>query len=168
MMAAGQQAATNMASSLGLGASGMSGISAMMQQPLMQSATSLATSASGGAGFSAEMLSAVDEAVSAALRARSTTGLPTYRVYVGSVPFEISAEHLRQIFSPFGNIRSVNMLPSQEPGNTGHRGYGFVGEAPLQNMLCAEQRCRHALLLSLSELLQNSMTRPAVELLSMP
>lgn len=85
----------------------------------------------GGSEFSAQIASAADDAAAAALRVRAAaaSGAVAFRVYVGSVPFEITADHLRQIFSPFGAIRDVSMLPSQEPGVPGHRGYGFIGES---------------------------------------
>ena len=88
-------------------------------------------SGAGGSEVSAQIASAADDAAAAALRVRAAaaSGAVAFRVYVGSVPFEITADHLRQIFSPFGAIRDVSMLPSQEPGVPGHRGYGFIGES---------------------------------------
>jgi hypothetical protein len=130
MMVAGQQAAGSVASSLAL-----AGFGAMGQMSLPVNA---------GGGLSAEMMSAADEAALAAVRSRAAAGVPSFRVYVGSVPFEISAENLKQIFGPFGSIRSVNMLPSQEPGNTGHRGYGFIGEEDEEaGSPCARSQVMH-------------------------
>eukprot|EP01138_Halocafeteria_seosinensis_P011183 gb/GECG01011422.1/.p1 GENE.gb/GECG01011422.1/~~gb/GECG01011422.1/.p1 ORF type:complete len:487 (+),score=89.35 gb/GECG01011422.1/:1-1461(+) len=53
---------------------------------------------------------------------------PNCRIYVGSVPFEMQAEHVQQIFEPFGRIVSCNMLPPLETTQPGqqHRGYGFI------------------------------------------
>ena len=53
---------------------------------------------------------------------------PNCRIYVGSVPFEMAAEHVQQIFEPFGRIVSCNMLPPLETSQPGqkHRGYGFL------------------------------------------
>lgn len=53
----------------------------------------------------------------------STTGI--YRVYVGNVPYEFSAEDVRKIFEVFGPVISCQLIPSQEKAGT-HRGYGFV------------------------------------------
>lgn len=100
--------------------------------PGIAAAAAAALGGGGGSssgGLSADLLSAADEAATAALRvkAAAASGSVAFRVYVGGVPTEITGDHLRQIFSPFGAIRAVSMLPSQEPGVAGHRGYGFIG-----------------------------------------
>jgi len=52
---------------------------------------------------------------------------PGYRIYIGAIPYELTALHIKQIFAPFGTLRSVILLPSQEPNSAaGHRGYGFI------------------------------------------
>lgn len=50
------------------------------------------------------------------------------RIYVGSVPFEVTTENIREIFSSFGTILSCNLLPSLDASSGGHRGYGFIGK----------------------------------------
>ena len=47
------------------------------------------------------------------------------RVYVGGVPYEMVAEHVKQIFESFGTILSCEMVASVEKPGT-HRGYGFI------------------------------------------
>ena len=90
---------------------------------------------SSGSGFRSDLSlsSAADAAVAAArasaagVAGATAAGMkPSYRVYVGAVPYEITGEHLKAIFGPFGNIRSVTLLPSTEPGGAAHRGYGFI------------------------------------------
>lgn len=52
---------------------------------------------------------------------------PMARLYVGSVPFEISAAQLEAVFSPFGKIISCNLLPpTGQTAGYQHRGYGFI------------------------------------------
>jgi poly(U)-binding-splicing factor PUF60 len=50
---------------------------------------------------------------------------PDARIYVGNIGYELNSDHIRQIFEPFGSIRSVD-LPSSTDGTGSHRGYGFV------------------------------------------
>jgi len=47
------------------------------------------------------------------------------RVYIGGVPYEITAEHLKAIFEPFGTIAACELVASVETAGT-HRGYGFI------------------------------------------
>ncbi|KAJ1721542.1 hypothetical protein LPJ53_003945 [Coemansia erecta] len=46
------------------------------------------------------------------------------RLYVGSINFELTDEHINQVFSEFGPVRSVSM--SKDPASGRHKGYGFV------------------------------------------
>ena len=46
------------------------------------------------------------------------------RVYVGSLMWQLTEEQVRQIFEPFGAIRSCQLIINPETGK--HRGYGFV------------------------------------------
>ncbi|KAJ2783202.1 hypothetical protein GGI15_002666 [Coemansia interrupta] len=46
------------------------------------------------------------------------------RLYVGSINFELTDEHIHQVFSEFGPVRSVSM--SKDPASGRHKGYGFV------------------------------------------
>lgn len=47
-----------------------------------------------------------------------------YRVYVGSISFELKEDTIRQAFSPFGPIKSINM--SWDPVTQKHKGFAFV------------------------------------------
>ena len=57
----------------------------------------------------------------------ATPGNVRARLYVGSVPFDISADALKAVFSAFGEVRSCELLPptDQTQGHP-HRGYGFL------------------------------------------
>ncbi|XP_065203646.1 poly(U)-binding-splicing factor half pint [Planococcus citri] len=46
------------------------------------------------------------------------------RVYVGSISFELKEDTIRQAFSPFGPIKSINM--SWDPITQKHKGFAFV------------------------------------------
>ncbi|KAJ1805257.1 hypothetical protein LPJ56_005415, partial [Coemansia sp. RSA 2599] len=46
------------------------------------------------------------------------------RIYVGSINFELTEEHIHQVFSEFGAVRSVSM--SKDPATGRHKGFGFV------------------------------------------
>lgn len=46
------------------------------------------------------------------------------RIYVGSINFELGDETIRQAFSPFGTIKTVNM--SWDSATMKHKGYAFV------------------------------------------
>lgn len=46
------------------------------------------------------------------------------RIYVGSINFELGDETVRQAFSPFGTIKTVNM--SWDSATMKHKGYAFV------------------------------------------
>lgn len=133
----------------GMGGGGGGGMPSSMAMPTASSSTSMAASASSnnpalvsygehmlaaaaptvtGAGGSVDATVAAAQAAAAAA-ARAASMKPAFRVYVGCIPYELNAEHVRAIFGPFGLIRSVTLLPSQDPVmNPGqHRGYGFIG-----------------------------------------
>ncbi|KAI9502003.1 hypothetical protein BX070DRAFT_35335 [Coemansia spiralis] len=46
------------------------------------------------------------------------------RLYVGSINFELTDEHIHRVFSEFGPVRSVSM--SKDPVSGRHKGFGFV------------------------------------------
>ena len=46
------------------------------------------------------------------------------RIYVGSLMWQLTEEQVRQIFEPFGTIRSCQLIINPETGK--HRGYGFI------------------------------------------
>ncbi|KAJ1766277.1 hypothetical protein IW140_006027 [Coemansia sp. RSA 1813] len=46
------------------------------------------------------------------------------RLYVGSINFDLTEEHIRRVFSEFGTVRSVSM--SKDPMSGRHKGFGFV------------------------------------------
>ncbi|KAJ2473354.1 hypothetical protein IWW56_005999 [Coemansia sp. RSA 2131] len=46
------------------------------------------------------------------------------RVYVGSINFELTEEHMRRVFGEFGSVCSVSMARDTATGR--HKGFGFV------------------------------------------
>ena len=46
------------------------------------------------------------------------------RCYVGNIHWEINEDHIRKVFSPFGEIVSCQLIPNPETGR--HKGYGFI------------------------------------------
>ncbi|KAJ2763060.1 hypothetical protein IWQ57_005649, partial [Coemansia nantahalensis] len=46
------------------------------------------------------------------------------RVYVGSISFELTEEHLQRVFGEFGTVRSVSL--GRDAGAGRHKGFGFV------------------------------------------
>lgn len=62
----------------------------------------------------------------------------SYRVYVGSISFELKEDTIRQSFLPFGPIKSINM--SWDPVTQKHKGFAFVEyEIPEAAQLALEQ-----------------------------
>ncbi|XP_008178626.1 poly(U)-binding-splicing factor half pint isoform X3 [Acyrthosiphon pisum] len=60
------------------------------------------------------------------------------RVYVGSISFELKEDSIKQAFSPFGCIKSINM--SWDPITQKHKGFAFVEyEIPEAAQLALEQ-----------------------------
>lgn len=61
-----------------------------------------------------------------------------FRVYVGSISFELKEDTIRQAFLPFGPIKSINM--SWDPITQKHKGFAFVEyEIPEAAQLSLEQ-----------------------------
>ncbi len=46
------------------------------------------------------------------------------KMYVGNLPFSSSEEEVRELFSQFGEVRSVNLIQDRVTGKP--RGFGFV------------------------------------------
>ncbi|KAJ2745661.1 hypothetical protein GGI20_001986 [Coemansia sp. BCRC 34301] len=46
------------------------------------------------------------------------------RLYVGSINFELTEEHIQRVFSEFGSVSSVSM--AKDPATGRHKGFGFV------------------------------------------
>ncbi len=46
------------------------------------------------------------------------------KLYVGNLPFSSSEEDVRELFSQFGPVESVNLIQDRETGR--FRGFGFV------------------------------------------
>lgn len=61
-----------------------------------------------------------------------------FRVYVGSISFELKEDTIRQAFIPFGPIKSINM--SWDPVTQKHKGFAFVEyELPEAAQLALDQ-----------------------------
>ncbi len=45
-------------------------------------------------------------------------------IYVGNLPFSATAEDIRDLFSTYGTVESVNLITDRETGRL--RGFGFV------------------------------------------
>ena len=58
------------------------------------------------------------------------------KLYVGNLPFSATEDEVRDLFSQYGNVTSVNLISDRETGRP--RGFGFVeiddGEAAIQNL----------------------------------
>jgi len=48
----------------------------------------------------------------------------TNKIYVGSVPYNVTEGHLEDVFKAFGKVLSISLIPNAETGQ--HKGYGFV------------------------------------------
>jgi RNA recognition motif-containing protein len=46
------------------------------------------------------------------------------RIYVGNLPYTCTADDVRELFSSYGNVESVNLITDRETGRP--RGFGFV------------------------------------------
>ena len=61
-----------------------------------------------------------------------------FRIYVGSINFELGEDTVRQAFQPFGSIKAINM--SWDSATMKHKGYSFVEyETPEAAQLALEQ-----------------------------
>ena len=47
-------------------------------------------------------------------------------IYVGNLPLEVTEDELRQEFTAFGEVISINMMNDKYIGSGQQRGYGFV------------------------------------------
>jgi RNA recognition motif-containing protein len=45
-------------------------------------------------------------------------------IYVGNLPFSTNADEIRDLFSAYGTVESVNLITDRETGRL--RGFGFV------------------------------------------
>ena len=45
-------------------------------------------------------------------------------IYVGNLPFSTNADEIRDLFSAYGTVESVNLITDRETGQL--RGFGFV------------------------------------------
>lgn len=45
-------------------------------------------------------------------------------LYVGNLPFSVTAESIRELFSTYGTVENVNLITDRETGKL--RGFGFV------------------------------------------
>ena len=48
----------------------------------------------------------------------------TKKLYVGNLPFDATADELREMFSPYGRVLSATIATDRETGHS--RGFGFV------------------------------------------
>jgi cold-inducible RNA-binding protein len=46
------------------------------------------------------------------------------KIYVGNLPFTVSEDEIRQLFSQYGSVTSVSLITDRETGAP--RGFGFV------------------------------------------
>ena len=45
-------------------------------------------------------------------------------LYVGNLPFSVTAESIQELFSTYGTVENVNLITDRETGKL--RGFGFV------------------------------------------
>lgn len=45
-------------------------------------------------------------------------------IYVGNLPFNVTAEEIQKLFSTYGAVENVNLITDRETGRP--RGFGFV------------------------------------------
>ncbi len=50
------------------------------------------------------------------------------KMYVGNLPFSSSEEDVRELFSQYGSVESVNLIQDRQTGRP--RGFGFVEMDP--------------------------------------
>ena len=46
------------------------------------------------------------------------------RIYVGNLPYSIGEDELREMFAPFGQVASANVITDRDSGQS--KGFGFV------------------------------------------
>ncbi len=61
----------------------------------------------------------------------------TISLYVGNLPYSTDQNSLHDLFSPFGEVHSANVISDRETGRS--RGFGFVemSEADARNAIAA-------------------------------
>lgn len=45
-------------------------------------------------------------------------------IYVGNLPYSVTEEDIRNLFTPYGNVHTVKLVSDRETGRP--RGFGFV------------------------------------------
>ena len=60
----------------------------------------------------------------------------TKSIYVGNLPWSATEDEIRNLFSPYGTVNSVNLVTDRETGRA--RGFGFV-EMPAEEATAAIQ-----------------------------
>jgi RNA recognition motif-containing protein len=45
-------------------------------------------------------------------------------IYVGNLPFDVTEDTIRDLFSPFGDVETVKLITDRDTGRL--RGFGFV------------------------------------------
>lgn len=50
------------------------------------------------------------------------------KLFVGNLPFDVSEDDVRNLFTPFGTVESVTLVADRETGRL--RGFGFVEMEP--------------------------------------
>ena len=50
------------------------------------------------------------------------------KLFVGNLPFDVSEDDVRNLFTPFGKVESVTLVADRETGRL--RGFGFVEMEP--------------------------------------
>jgi hypothetical protein len=63
-------------------------------------------------------------ALAQAQAARQHAGPAGHRVYVGSIQYVVTPDHIKTVFQAFGTVLSCGLVPNAD--KTGHKGYGFV------------------------------------------
>lgn len=63
---------------------------------------------------------------------------PSYRIYIGNLPWQVDDSRLEQVFSEHGNVVSARVVYDRETGRS--RGFGFVQfstEAEVEDAIAA-------------------------------
>ena len=56
-------------------------------------------------------------------------------IYVGNLPFDVTAEDVRDLFGVYGTVESVNLITDRDTGRL--RGFGFVEIGSSQDAVTA-------------------------------
>lgn len=65
----------------------------------------------------------------------------TKSIYVGNLPWSATEDEVRALFSPYGQVTSVNLVTDRETGRA--RGFGFV-EMPADDAAAAIRALENA------------------------